>query len=441
MRADLRRAIGSLIMRRATRDDAEPLARFNGQVHREDDSTEPDRPIEQWTRDLLLRPHPTVGPDDFTIVEETETGRIVSSLNLISQRWTYGGVPFGVGRVELVGTDPDYRRRGLVREQFEVVHQWSREKGELVQAITGIPWYYRQFGYEYALSLGGSRTIAPAALRKLERGAAEPFRLRPANEADSSFLAGVDAAAAERYLVTLARDADHWRHELTGPSAGSLAQAIVNVIETPAGEAVGFVAHGWRLWRGALGVQRLELGEGVSWAAALPSVLRGLAAAGRRLATRAEPLTGIALVLGVEHPAYAFLPERRPRAGLPYAWYLRVPDLPAFLRQIAPALETRLATSPAAGHSGTLRLGFYLSALELRLEEGRLVEVESQPYRRRSDYDAHFPDLTFLQLLFGYRSLEELRHAFPDCYVKADETAGLLDALFPRTNSFVWGVQ
>ena len=135
-----------LALRPAGRDDAEPLARFNGQIHRDDNAAEPAREIEQWTRDLLRGPHPTVAPEDFTIVEEVATGRIVSSLNLISQRWSYGGVPFGVGRIELVGTDPDYRRRGLVRLQFEAIHRRSQARGELVQAITGIPWYYRQFG-------------------------------------------------------------------------------------------------------------------------------------------------------------------------------------------------------------------------------------------------------------------------------------------------------
>ena len=35
--------------------------------------------------------HPTFAQDDFTIVAEKGTGRIVSSLNLISQTWTYAG--------------------------------------------------------------------------------------------------------------------------------------------------------------------------------------------------------------------------------------------------------------------------------------------------------------------------------------------------------------
>ena len=71
---------------------------------------------------------------------------------LISQTWTYDGIAFGVGRPELVGTAPAYRRRGLVRTQFEVLHQRSAERHERLQAITGIPWYYRQFGYEMALN-------------------------------------------------------------------------------------------------------------------------------------------------------------------------------------------------------------------------------------------------------------------------------------------------
>src|SRR3989337_669140 len=68
-------------------------------------------------------PPPTLSPDDFTIVEETASGRIISSMNLIPQTWTYEGIEFGVGRPELVGTLPEFRNLGLVRMQFEEVHR------------------------------------------------------------------------------------------------------------------------------------------------------------------------------------------------------------------------------------------------------------------------------------------------------------------------------
>ena len=112
-----------LVLRHATPADAEALAAFNSRIH--SDSDEPDLRIGAHTHDLLTRPHPTFAPDDFTIVEHTPTGRIVSSLSLINQEWAYAGLPFGVGRPEIVGTLPEFRQRGLVRMQFELIHQPS----------------------------------------------------------------------------------------------------------------------------------------------------------------------------------------------------------------------------------------------------------------------------------------------------------------------------
>jgi hypothetical protein len=120
-------------------EDAEALVDFNSRMHSDPNDPTFGKGVGIWTRDLLTRPHPTFQPSDFTIVEEVATGKIVSSLNFISQIWSYAGIPFKVGRPELVATEPEYRQRGLVRTQMELVHEWSAERGELVQVITGIP--------------------------------------------------------------------------------------------------------------------------------------------------------------------------------------------------------------------------------------------------------------------------------------------------------------
>jgi hypothetical protein len=63
------------------------------------------------------------------------------------------------------------------------------------------------------------------------------------------------------------------------------------------------------------------------------------------LAEKNEKVTygGFSFELGGEHPVYDALPERMPKVGKPYAWYIRVPDLPDFLTLIGPVLEKRLA--------------------------------------------------------------------------------------------------
>lgn len=55
-----------------------------------------------------------------------------------------------VGRPDLVGTDPQYRRRGLIRAQFEVVHQWSARREHVLKAMPSIPSFYHRLGYDLA---------------------------------------------------------------------------------------------------------------------------------------------------------------------------------------------------------------------------------------------------------------------------------------------------
>ncbi len=148
---------GGLVLRRGVPADGQQLSTFNARLHMEDDADKPDERINQWTHDLMVRPHPTTSAADFTIVEDLNTKQIVSTLVLISQTWSFAGIEFKVGRPELGGTVSAYRERGLVRAQIDAIHEWSCERGELVQAITGIPYYYRQFGYEMGMELGGGR--------------------------------------------------------------------------------------------------------------------------------------------------------------------------------------------------------------------------------------------------------------------------------------------
>ncbi|HEX7976541.1 MAG TPA: GNAT family N-acetyltransferase [Anaerolineales bacterium] len=433
---------GGLVLRRANPADSAELAAFNAQVHGEDPA-DAER-VSVWTRDLLEKPHPTFKPGDFTVVEDTRTGKIVSTMNLISQTWAYGGIPFGVGRPELVGTLPEYRGRGLVRAQFDVVHRWSAERGQMAQMITGIPYYYRLFGYEMGLALGGGRRGFKPNLPRLKDGTSEPFRIRPAGEADLGFIAGLYEASCQRSLVSCVWNEALWRYELSGKSAKNVNRFELRVIETLQGERLGFLAHPIFTWGPVMVAITYELAPGVSWGAVTPCVARYLYATGEALAAAAgkqAEFGSFGFNLGVSHPAYEVLHDALPQVRRPYAYFVRVPDLPAFIQRVAPVLEEHLAASPFAGHSGELYLTFYRSGLRLALEHGRLAQVKAwQPTPQGHSGSAGFPDLTFLQLLFGYHSLAELHQSFADCWYENDETYGLLNALFPKQASDVWPI-
>ena len=89
-----------LVLRRAIRSDSERLVDFNARIHSDDGPENPDHRVGLWVKDLMEKPHPTFDVGDFTVVEDTQKGMIVSSLNLISQKWNYAGIEFGVGPPE-----------------------------------------------------------------------------------------------------------------------------------------------------------------------------------------------------------------------------------------------------------------------------------------------------------------------------------------------------
>ncbi|MEA3345824.1 MAG: GNAT family N-acetyltransferase [Chloroflexota bacterium] len=420
-----------LVLRRATVADTEALAAFNAEIFDEGDAAA--------TRDLMSGDHPTCDAGDFTLVEDTSTHAIVSSLCLIPQTWAYGGIEFGVGRPELVGTHPDYRRRGLIRAQFEVIHQWSAERGHKLQAITGISYFYRQFGYEMALELEGGRVGYKTHVPKLKGDEKEPYRVRPTTEADLPFVAQVYEQAMKRSLVACVRNEVLLRYELQGWSEESSNRSELRVIESVEGEPVGFLVHPPKLWKQRMGVNAYELKSGVSWLAVTPTVIRYLWATGEEYAAQDEEqeMEAFAFWLGTEHPVYQVIHDRLPHEIKPYAWYVRVPDLPDFLRHIRPVLERRLADSALVGHTGELRVSFYSDGLRLVFEDGRMTAVEKWIPTADDEEAARFPGHTFLQLLLGYRTLRELKYAFPDCGVETDEAQALLKNLFPRRASNV----
>jgi len=430
-----------LILRHGSPVDSEALAQFNGEHLEEGGLASPaGQRLAAMTRDVFTRPHVSLTPNDFTIVEETSSGRIVSAMCLIQQTWTYEGIEFGMGRPEYVATHPDFRKRGLIRAQFDVIHQWCAERGLVVQGITGIPYFYRQFGYEFALNLGGRRVgfVPP----KLKDGQAEKFHLRPAEEKDILLMMSAYEYGRQRSMVSADWPPVHWHNNLYEMSQDNIQRLEFRIIEyADTNEPVGYLAYPAHLVMSGVYAYHFELMPGVSWVEVAPVVVRYLWSQGQEYAkVENKPCESFGFYLGAQHPLYDALGDVLPIVRDPYGWYLRVPDLIGFLNHVEPVLEKRLAESIVCGHSGEYLIGMYPKGIKLVLERGRIASVESWMPNHADHGNAGFPALTFLQILFGYRSFEELKYAFPDCWWDNDQTQVVINALFPKKNSHVYGI-
>lgn len=440
---DVIRDLGDgLVLRSARPADADQVVEMNGILHMEHDATEPDESIREWTRDLFELDHPTFRLDEMTVVEDTATGRIVSTVCTIPQTWSYEGAEIAVGRPELVATDPAYRRRGLVRDQFDVLHRRGDQRGELLQFITGIPWYYRQFGYEFALDLPASPVLRP---RQKVDAPDERWALRPATADDVSLLARVGEQPGSSSQLRCRRDAEIWRLELSrrpGANCGGRTFVIEERGPDRQPEPIGYATFQNHLWDGLLPLRSFELLPGRSWLGPTAAVLSHA----RRLAqeptpaSQGRPPLGVYLVLPEQHPALrAARSQVASPTGSPYGLYIRIVDLVGFLRSVSTVLESRLAASPATGFTGSYRVELFTDGVKLDLEEGRVTGIAPwRPAERPEDADVAMPRDHFLHLLLGNRTVGELQRAVADCEALTDAGALLTEVLFPRMSFDEW---
>ncbi len=449
--ASYRRDMGDgLILRWSTAADHEKIGILYETVFRPKQDTPFNHRMAAWAMDVGSGRHPAAGPGDFALVEDTRHGHIAAALMVLRQTWRYDDIPFEIGRPEAVASLPDYRNRGLVRGIFDLFHARSAARHQLVQGITGIGYFYRQFGYEYAIDLEGGRHVPFSAIPKLKDGESEPFTLRPATLEDIPLLRTLyerecHGFAGYEARVTTIFDESWWRWIFDGQNPESGQGCNPHIISDTNGQALGYVMTTRLRWGDTLGIFGISVLDGAPLNRMLPSILRGLEAVSKtmepwRVDPEGKPPSRLMFVLGDSHPIYdALQPGWISKTDPAYAWYVRIPDLPAFVQKITPSLERRLASSPAAGYSGDLKLDFYRDGLRLVFENGKLTTCE--PWRRpvwNPETKAGFPPLVFLQLLFGRRSLADLRYAFPDVWAEDDATV-VLNALFPKQRSWAIG--
>lgn len=441
-----------LVCRWSTAADADKIGGFLGLVWRPNADAPPHPRAVTETRMYMSGDFSFMGPGDFALVEDKGLPGhpIVAAACFWRHRWSFAGIEFGVGRPENVATDPAYRNRGLVRALFAMHHARSAAEGHLMQAITGIPYFYRQFGYEYVLDLGGHRTTYLPLIPNKNEGEAEPYTLRLATLDDLPLIQQLYDQGRSNSLVWHEASAAYWGYRIgfwhdpalndQDPQTVPLNTRYLIIVHQEYGSC-GFMSLAAKRWGSDLEIYNLEVTPQVDLATALPPLLRLLRDVGEAtpyVGTEGEPLGQLMWLFGRHHPVYALLGEElAPRYEPPYAWYIRVPDLLAFLQLITPVLNERLARSVFANYTGEITCDLYPNGLLFKIERGRLVGIDPwrpPPYDPAASMGC--PSLVFLQLLLGYRNIQELSAIYPDVSV-AEKYKLLVATLFPKQQSQV----
>jgi GNAT superfamily N-acetyltransferase len=407
-----------LILRTAKdKQDVERVAAFNGKIH--------GPLVETMTHQLFLH-HPDTSLDDLIFVEDEQSSEVVSSLCLIPWTWRYEDVEIHGGEMGIVGTLEGYRGRGLIRKQVEMFKRRLHERGCLLSQIQGIPYFYQQFGYEYAIPLERWLMLET---RHIPAQPDTAFTFRQATVGDIPTLMQLYDETVKHLTIHSVRSEAVWRYLLTD-AKGTETERDILLLESTGGQAAGYVCvahHGFGEELIVNEVSRLSYGA----ALATLDHIKQLAAERKKPAIRLNlplgcTLAQVALSLGAHDDGA-------------YAWQIHVQDMAALLRAIAPVLEHRIAASSLAGLTRDARISLYRETILLRFEAGKVTEVTNVGFTTWHEEPIRLPPLQFVPLVLGYRTWQELKAAFPDVDV-TPKSRLLVDTLFPKTESFIYTI-
>ncbi|KAF9153189.1 hypothetical protein BG015_003893 [Linnemannia schmuckeri] len=486
-----------LIMRWSTKADTDNVVQLIGDSFRwlplgdplpEDEIPGPSELLKAGARRLLSGKTAAMSEYDFALVEDTTNkakglNPIVACVSLHQVPAYYGSINLVFGKSELVATEPSYRNKGLIRRlMHEMIHPASEARGHALQFIFGIPYFYRQFGYEYGLSpLPGSKIDSLTDIPPLSpTKQGEPYPLRLATQTDIPFLTRL-SQTPHQYLqprevaVGTRYTPEYWQYavhdSILDRQSRFDADRQTFVITDGEGKAVGFVSMSHIFFGTTVEAFALDEAEGVYYVDVAYSALRqlfGFAKERQAQNTKAfeDFKKSAAKAKTNQTPASATEEAQAAAATLEPNASLRASTSPAsayplFLKTVRPELELRLAQNPAIkGTSCRLRLDFFrkvegnaAKGLEIVIEKGQLVKIhdwakpspedlfnEKQAWKSDEKnggkaptvYYATFSPLTFTQLVTGKQSLEELIWSYGENSVREDAARLILNTLFPK---------
>ena len=333
-----------IVLRTATPDDVDQIIAMSIDAH--------GAHYEWGFRTVMA--DPTAGLDRWVVAADGD--RIVSTLCLMQEAFDFGhGVQVGIGRPEYVATLAEYRRRRLVRDQLDVVHRWSEERGDLAQMILGIDYFYRRFGYEHAADYLHFWTVDGAV--EMPAG----WTVRRATTDDIPELGRLRRAATTAAGVSLVFTDRAWRQMVDDdPLHGH----HVLLAEHPTGGRASAYVQYERDDEPArvtqVGADRLD---GV----------RALIAHMQQLATK----HGVTLAQRPGTLSESFLHDHGRPMGKSTAIYLRIADPVAFLDRLRPVLSARLAASPLAAECGEVEISLFTPGIRITYDRGAVTAVEA----------------------------------------------------------------
>jgi len=330
--------------------------------------------------------------------------RVVSTMGTYPMRARFGDLHLPAALVEFVATATDYEGRGLVRRQFDYHHADLLQRGELLEVMVGITYFYRRLGYEYAMPVAPWQEIPSREVP----GVPDGWIVRVAGEADRQTIQDLQRPILESTDMSIGLSDQMWRFLLRSP-----------VYDTLLAERGGAPQACGRIYLDDQNPYVMDLaGE------SRDGLLAILAGVGVR-----NPDRNLTVLTRPE--ASPNLDDLGSLSATGEAYYARIGDPVRWLNAVRHELSRRLSASSLAGQSGEGMISLYTSSIRFGYANGEVGEFVRGPREQApiSKGGSGVPPDLVTSLLVGPLGFAGLAERHPD--VNAGSQQELMDVLFP----------
>lgn len=391
----------------AESEDIEGIVKLCSEVFNEETS--------KLVSDLFYRSHKRENVVFFAAKYGEE---VVGTLCIIDFPVKVEDVALKTAELGIVATDERYRNLGINSKLTELFFEKAAELGYEMIVIEGIPYFYRRYGFDYAVKMGGDSL----SLDGKDFAESPDITVRKATPEDVGFIfenhrktnekVGVRSIMEKEVILSQCFDYE-------SPETGRDAFIIEK-----SGEKAGYFI----LSKDPDGYTITDIPDmDFGLYEAVMAFLKGDSKISERksalTARIPEPLKFIDYLKGYG--------AKRQRG---YAWQIKIADDFEFLKKIKPLLEKRLENSNFAGESFEFRYNNFGELIKFSIDRGK-IGFEREPFR--PNWEFNVPREIAPKLFLGCNTLGELIDFYPDCY--ADEKiVGVLNTLFPRLSSYFY---
>jgi len=410
-----------------TDEDVEELIKFHSIVHPDDDKEVLPRQIEHL---------PGFGREMNYFIRNLDKGVMVTVLNSIPHTWNYEDIPLRNLELGWVGTLKEYRRKGLNKLLYTHFEHLLLSYPYDISTIQGIPYYYRQFGYDFVIPMDHTVWTRTNQIQPIDEKNLPDYmklNIRPAEKTDIPSMMKLLDELNQKLLIYASRSPELW--ELQETMKKQWENDFQTYVVLDDSKTIGYFRLVKKITKDSF-PNKSTMTVIESSIPTFNGVLRTLQF------LYAEAVQDDISLIGSQGPSFNTLSRIMVNIGgrgKPWWKYqVRITNMANFLQKISPVLERRLIGSMFEGLTYDVILNTFQNCYKLKFANGKVVDVSDLGPQQVDENQAfRAPPIDLTRLVLGAYSIKELEQNNIDFIVRGDVRL-ITEALFPKKESSVY---